>query len=59
MKNVTPNIPWAVFPVSGDVMYRRVDTSTWEPTNEFFGGNISFEPFTIDKDNHEPISDPQ
>ncbi|MDR2884119.1 MAG: PBP1A family penicillin-binding protein [Deferribacteraceae bacterium] len=45
---VVPTLPLAVFPVAEDVLYQRVNLDTMEPTNDFIGENISFEPYSIE-----------
>jgi penicillin-binding protein 1A len=45
---IAPTLPLEVFPVAEGVLYQRVDLNTLEPTTEFVGENISFEPYSVE-----------
>ncbi len=48
VSSIIDKIPFAVFPVTNGVIYRKVDTTKWEPTTELMYENTSFEPYSYE-----------
>lgn len=48
VSSIIDKIPFAVFPVTNGVIYRKVDITKWEPTTELIYENTSFEPYSYE-----------